>query len=56
MDYSLLVGIFDHSAAVQNDSEDEWSEDEMDFSGDELRGDSPTSPTSGKYFGNTTKM
>ena len=48
MDYSLLVGITDYTAPLDSDDEEWHEEDEYDFSGDELREDSPTSPIPGK--------
>ena len=48
MDYSLLVGIHDCTLPVSDNDEDEYSDDEIENSGDELREDSPTSPVSGK--------
>ncbi|XP_019863884.1 PREDICTED: phosphatidylinositol 5-phosphate 4-kinase type-2 beta-like isoform X2 [Amphimedon queenslandica] len=45
MDYSLLVGITDFGAAPTDSDDEEWlDDDDVDFSGDELREDSPTSP------------
>jgi hypothetical protein len=47
MDYSLLIGIHDCTAPMV-DSEDDYTDDEIDNSGDELREDSPTTPVSGE--------
>lgn len=55
MDYSLLVGITDFGAAPTDSDDEEWLEDDdVDFSGDELREDSPTSPVPGKPHPLTT--
>ena len=55
MDYSLLVGITDFGAAPTDSDDEEWLEDDdVDFSGDELREDSPTSPVPGKPCASTT--